>query len=866
MTFDPSAQPIGHAGVAGRRSPSNARGGRLATWLGLLLLALTLLGCARGGGGEAEGLLGGRAPSRSEGVSSPERITDGVAPRPGSPWNSNRTSIFQSRSAFVEYDLGSEQRIAAAAVLADNNDHYELSVSRDGERFEPVWTAEAASGAGLRWRVTKDLDATARYVRLRARRGDASVSVGELVLYSDPNVVLPPPIKEVSSMPSDLEYRNALLVFATAVAFAVAFAYQGASAGWLALLGLMVVASAIPLVRAFEGAWPIEQLEVSLTRGVMAALGMAVVVRETFGPRRYPAQQGIQVATLALAGLVSVLAFYNLGRAQFHDHRNDEPSYVHNYDMRVYYPVAKYFDELRYDGLYLASVATYAEDHGGVDAAHLQKVELRDLRDHRMRRVEEVRDQIIAVKDRFTPERWAALKEDMRYFWETMGPRAYLGSMRDHGGNATPFWLAITHLMFAKTQASNQVLLLGALLDPLMLVGLFVAVWRSFGVRTALMCLIVFGANDFYMFGSNWGGATLRHDWMVYLGLGACALKTQRWALGGALLALSALIRAFPAIALIALAAPLVWWAVDHFRKTQRLPTLSELLAEHRWFVRTAYGAAGCAAVVFLFSSAVLGLEAWPLWVKKIASFTSDPHVNHVSLLTVTSGSEGNQALVRASRMPFHVAATAVYVGLAAWVARRAAPHQVALLGMLLMPVLMYPANYYIHFIFLLPMLVDEEAAGTLPRFGKHTAQVWLLLLGLCAAQYFTVKEKDLAIHFYNASVLLMAALLGILLVLVDWVRSLEGSAVSAEGTLTVGALPGGPGEKALEGSSGGAEQREPSPSDAAPSEATEDGAAEGGTAESGAAGDEAAPPEPAPAEAKKVDAEKAADTEKTDA
>lgn len=35
---------------------------------------------------------------------------------------------------------------------------------------------------------------------------------------------------------------------------------------------------------------------------------------------------------------------------------------------------------------------------------------------------------------------------------------------------------------------------------------------------------------------------------------------------------------------------------------------------------------------------------------------------------------------------------------------------------------------------------------------------VWVIVLGLCAAQYFTVKEQALDLHFYNASVLLMVA------------------------------------------------------------------------------------------------------------
>src|SRR5690606_27674062 len=78
-------------------------------------------------------------------------------------------------------------------------------------------------------------------------------------------------------------------------------------------------------------------------------------------------------------------------------------------------------------------------------------------------------------------------------------------------------------------------------------------------------------------------------------------------------------------------------------------------------------------------------------------------------------------------------------------------------------------------------------------------AKVWLLLLGLCAAQYFTVKEKDLAIHFYNASVLHMAAILGILVVLVE--RMLAEGAARETVAAGSGALLASGGATAMTGS-----------------------------------------------------------------
>jgi hypothetical protein len=421
----------------------------------------------------------------------------------------------------------------------------------------------------------------------------------------------------------------------------------------------------------------------------------------------------------------------------------------------------------------LASVAAYAEEHGGVMAPQIQRAELRDLNTHRMRRVSDITPQVSRIKTRFSEERWSEFKGDMRYFWETMGAQGYLGSMADHGGNATPVWLSVAYLMFKSANASDESLLWGAVLDPLLLLAFGVVVWRTFGASTAFVSLILFGANDFYMFGSNWAGATLRNDWMVYLGLGACALQARRYKLGGALLALSALIRAFPAVCLLALAIPVLHSLARSWADTGVLPSWRAFVKQHRWFLDAALGATVCVVVCVLGSSVIMGFDSWPLWAKKISSFTASPHVNHVSLLTVIAGSEGRQAEVLRQRQVLYWAAIGLYFVLAAWIGARGKPHQAALLGVMMMPVVMYPANYYMHFIFVLPLLVVEPMKQV-GRYAKEAAAlVWAILLAVCAGQYFTVRETDLAVHFYNASVLLMAGLLGVLYVLLP--RDSEG-------------------------------------------------------------------------------------------
>ena len=217
--------------------------------------------------------------------------------------------------------------------------------------------------------------------------------------------------------------------------------------------------------------------------------------------------------------------------------------------------------------------------------------------------------------------------------------------------------------------------------------------------------MVVFGANDFYMFGTNWGGATLRHDWLAYLAFGVCALKKQRWTLGGVFFGLSTMIRAFPGAALIGVVLPAVWWASERWSSKSERPSIKELLRKHEPAVRVLVGAAACMVVTFLLSSVLLGFDSWVVWWKKIILLNADVGLNDISLKSLVGGNDG--AVVGTLNQRALLYWAAFFAALAAvGLACRARPlDQAALLALPLIPVLTNPANYYAHFIFLLPLL-----------------------------------------------------------------------------------------------------------------------------------------------------------------
>jgi hypothetical protein len=700
--------------------------------------------------------LAGRAPRDAPQVKFPEALTDGTIGRHGDAWDANVSATFAPAGS-AQWDLGEPRAIRSIFLQGDQNDEYVVSVSDDGASWTELWRAPTTGGRGLQPRTASQLDARGRFVRLSVGRGDGSYGVSELALFEDPSMPVESAFSVRRGFPRSEVGRSAVLHLALALCLFVLLA--GPRWRWLTPAALVLpVGALVWLYPSLVEAWPLGQREVSLVRGTTAFVALFALARETFAPERFPASRVAVKGTLGVAALVAFASFFNLGHPQFWDAKNARPSYVHNHDMRVYYPLAKYFRELRFDGVYLASVAAYDEDVPSATLDSLSATPLRDLRTHHMRRVSEVRHEIEAIKSRFSPERWQAFMADMRWFRETMGDRDYLGSMTDHGGNATPVWIAIAHLIFAKTRAGQVSLLSGALLDPLLLLGAFVAIWRCFGWRTALCSMVVFGANDFYMFGSNWSGATLRHDWMAYLAFGACALQREKWLLGGALLALSALIRAFPAFALVGVALPALFWLGAFLRRERRLPSRAELWQAQRPLFLTALGAVVCVGVFVALSCVVVSPSAWSEWLHKVSILDRDPHTNHVSLRGLVAGNDGMHLTTLASRRPLFIALAATLSLLVAFAARNKSLSRAALLGTLLIPVAFNPANYYIHFIFVLPLLALERRDTPAP-LSVRDFLVCAIWLAVCLLQYWTVPIKDWEVHFQLATVFLFSAI-----------------------------------------------------------------------------------------------------------
>jgi hypothetical protein len=759
------------------------------SWLAIFILVLVGTLPSRAGAPEALPSLLERARLVSvAGVTHPERLIDRTISQDGDYWHTELTAAFNDPNGSVVWDLGQEVTLRSAYLQGDNNDNYFLTVSSDNKSYRPLWTAPVVGSPGMRDRSTHDLNEKGRYVRLQVHGGDRAYAMSELRLSSDATADLGSLLVATRGTAVEDQLQDRTVWFGIAAAICIAFARRGQK------LVTILALAALPLCVGIWGLglvlelWPVGAREISLMRATAAAIAGFAVLREALFSRKLAAHSRVILGALSVSAVIATLSFFNMLNPQFWDHRTNHKSVVHNFDMRVYYPVAKYFRELHFDGLYLASVAAYVDDVPATNLDSLNGYEIRDLSTHRMVRVADVHEQINGIRKRFTPERWQQFVEDMRYFRENMGTGDYMGSMHDHGGNATPVWFLIARILFYFTSANNTVLLLGAMLDPLLLGLMFYAIKRTFGWRTMLVGITLFGANDFYMFGTNWVGATLRHDWMAYIGLGVCALATKRWWQAGALLAMASLIRAFPAFTLITLAFPALAWAYEFYKDEERWPTWGDIREAQGPIVQVARAAAITVGSAVALSALFLGASSWPQWWHKVNLLERDPHTNHESLrmflsfdpMAVPQALFGDDTPLDWGQGLMHnwnahlpvfgllIALTIIAIFAAA---RKRRPYQAAVMGLILVPVVLSPANYYLHAFFLLCLVVvaRERSATGKPRIhpvSKRDAWIWAVLLGLCVAQYRTVLVNDLGLHFLMSGTFMLVSYATILALL----------------------------------------------------------------------------------------------------
>jgi hypothetical protein len=217
--------------------------------------------------GAEAGLLRGRSPVRSSGVTHVDRLTDGIAAAPDDPPRTELTSLFAPAGAFVVYDLGAETPVACAAIDAAGDDLYTLAVSSDGVAFTPLWTAPRTD-PGMQLRAAHDLRGAGRYLRLSASGGDGVYAVAELSAAAECPPRWPPVLAPQHGTPIDRSARPKIWLFA-ALGAAYVLAYRRKLPDFFKLLVAAPLGLGLALAFQLADIWP---LPWPLLRDLLAAV------------------------------------------------------------------------------------------------------------------------------------------------------------------------------------------------------------------------------------------------------------------------------------------------------------------------------------------------------------------------------------------------------------------------------------------------------------------------------------------------------------------------------------------------------------------------------------------------------------------
>ncbi len=588
-------------------------------------------------------------------------LTDGLVTPEGAEWKNEHSLVFDDTFGQVTFDLGSPFPVALLVIQADANDTYRLELSADGDLYTTTHARSLVGVDGLRTREIATLGSPARFIRISPEGGDGLYSISEIQGSTDRNTVPGRKIVEISGTGSSTSGRDPSLTLEQS----------------------NIIKLLLALVGAFFLFWT-----------------------QTASPellRRFRFQARI---FMILLSIVSYSGYYNWGYCHF-------PNTLHYHEFYHYYMGAKYFPENGYSRLYSATVIAEAELGADVSNRRIRNLSTNEL----IYASDTIRDSGTILVG-FSPSRWRAFKQDVSYFRTRTGGGSWWEAMlQDHGYNPTPVWNLVGSAIANMGSASDTLFFLIAWLDPILLLTTFYFVYRSFGLKTCCLLAIFFGTYFPSLY--YWtGGAFLRQDWLAASVLGICALKRNRFGLAGASLSYAALVRVFPAVFLLPIAARLVVEVLN----TRSVP---------RWGRRFLGWYALTAAIFIAFSSvAYTSRNPWPEFVSNIEKHSRTPLTNHMGLKTLVAYrtafsqekmyqpsaadpfsvyKERRIEMAKKTRWLYLSLLAAVVIGVVFASIRKAEIWEVAILGIALIPASTELTCYYYSFLGIAALLVASR-------------------------------------------------------------------------------------------------------------------------------------------------------------
>ncbi len=483
----------------------------------------------------------------------------------------------------------------------------------------------------------------------------------------------------------------------------------------------------------------------------LGAAGCLFYEQHRAGMRRPISERWKRFVGLTL-GLAAIVAYY-------HGFKFAYPKYYHRHDQYHYYLGAKYFQELGYDDLYKCTAiaqdelgeVSFVDDAGRVSRVDLSKEDRRADRKIRNTGGDNLLTPAAGFLEHpeqctahFAPERWTAFKEDIRFF-RSVSDRDFWERMQsDHGYNPPPVWMIAGRFLANMFPAGHK--MLGfvwlqwlAMVDNVLLLTMFGALWWAFGWRVCVVAAVFWGCNapgdDYFV-----SGAFLRQDWLLFFVLAACFARKRWFALAGASLVYAGLLRIFPGLAVIGWLVVAGAYLVRHKRMAK----------SHQ---RMLLGGVLAAAVLIPASIQICGKDSYAHFYEHIKEHDRTPLTNHMGLRVLishnvgTGPSSGRAMYTKDDKLadPFEVwkrmrnarydkyrgvayAIIALSLAFFVWVVRRVKSMWIALcLGQIFIILLSQLTSYYYAFMIITAPLTKAKRQLEVPIVGLAavTQLVW---------------------------------------------------------------------------------------------------------------------------------------------
>ncbi len=497
--------------------------------------------------------------------------------------------------------------------------------------------------------------------------------------------------------------------------------------------------------------------ELGALRIALAVAGFALMTARNRQRRRGEGTRSVHATRVALmtVAALSMASYYN-----FFIWAHGGGGHIH--ELFHYYLGSKYAHELGYTRIYECATVADAED--GLPPEVVNEP-IRDLVTKEI--VSPAR--LLADPERctgyFSASRWATFKSDLAWFRRHMTPSSWAHIRQDHGYNPSPVWTLLGGAVASRIPATDEGMRWAMQLDLFLVGATFISIGWAFGLDTLALAAIAFGTSFPARYAWT-GDAFLRQMWFSSALIGIGLIRRRHSVAGGALLAVSALLRIFP---VLFFAGP-GWQAVVDLVRHRRITGQP---------MRIAIGAILAVGILGPWSihAAGRGLSVVSDFAMNTSTLIHAPAANRVglrSLLTfrgerpegtirngireITSSdlARQQQETWQTTRYFYFLIVAGVAL-LFVQGASRASSWEAAAMGCTLIPILTDPASYYASFLTAAAFLATRRpriglalmlnsAAGWLAYFSfeamdQQYAASTLPMLFLCVYVLFEMRE-----------------------------------------------------------------------------------------------------------------------------